>query len=377
MRLLVKKDIIAYIIILLSVFPPFLSIIFAITSFAIPAYIVSIISSLLLILLFFKRRIVYRLDKAKFFFFLFIIWILYGGTYSESVIACQNKIIVICYIIIVPVLILEICFALTHFTHEAIILFERKIYNCSIWLIWLLALLILLFRQYESDRLILPGLANPIWLTRLIGMLLLVVYYYKTARGVGYLFTILVAFIILVLVGSRTPCIALLICMGLIRFSTYSFKKNFYIILLAVFLSLIAIACFSDSYLFDTNFYSLYARFDFISSIQNASFNFWKGLGTGSFGLFYYNEDIEAYPHNCFLEYFVENGIIGVFLFSLLLFFFFRNYKLSLINLLVIYTFINALASGDIVGNNLFFIFIYLSFIINFTYGKKNIICTS
>jgi len=48
--------------------------------------------------------------------------------------------------------------------------------------------------------------------------------------------------------------------------------------------------------------------------------NYIIGEGTGNFGFLFYGSDVQAYPHNIFVELFYENGVIGLLLFLSLLF---------------------------------------------------------
>jgi O-antigen ligase len=99
------------------------------------------------------------------------------------------------------------------------------------------------------------------------------------------------------------------------------------------------------------------------------------GHGPGSFPIYTGMGDVRGYPHNIFVEIFVENGLIGLLIFLTLLYFTLR-YTMStyskyangiqskiILNVLLasfIFYFINANFSGDINDNQLLFCFIGL-----------------
>lgn len=368
---LYRGNVFINVIILLSFFPPIISVLMSVLSIGIPAYIFSFFCVFFLFLSFFYRKIKISLSREKIFFILFFIWILIGASYSISAIESKNKIIFILYTILLPVFFIE-CWSWQNIQRLIDRKFEQKCNSLSIKLIWLLSLFVFLFKEYKSDRLVLPGLENPIWLTRYVGMIILSIYY-SYRNTYLQLVSLMVALLLMILIGSRTPFIALLFCVILMRMERYSLRKNLQFIGLLLMLMLLTFVLISNSYLLNMNWFSLYERFNFYSFAQSADLNYWLGKGTGSFGLFYFGEDIEAYPHNCFLELFLENGILGVLLFLILLIFFVVNYEFNLINLFVVYFFINALSSGDIVGNNLLYVFLYISYLNRI--NEKNIIC--
>jgi hypothetical protein len=146
------------------------------------------------------------------------------------------------------------------------------------------------------------------------------------------------------------------------------------IFLMSIFLTVIFLLfglLFFDGYLFETDFYSIYARLELVKLLQDFDFQFLKVSGLGSFLYLILGEDVTYYPHNIFLEIFFELGIIDLFLFSIMLFFFFKFFKPDIINLLCLFFLISSLVSGDLPGNNYFFILLYLSIYSNKYYFKK------
>ena len=108
-------------------------------------------------------------------------------------------------------------------------------------------------------------------------------------------------------------------------------------------------------------------RFEMIEFVLELALkNIWFGNGIGSFGILFLNADEYYYPHNLLLEFYIEYGIIGVLLFMLPVLLILRKSSLNYITIATAFYFINSMFSGDIVGNNFLFIFLYLSsFIVN------------
>lgn len=89
------------------------------------------------------------------------------------------------------------------------------------------------------------------------------------------------------------------------------------------------------------------------------------GLGIGGWPTYQALSDPQLHPHNIFLEIMAEAGIVGLLLFLLFLVTSFYKFWLSGLRFVPLYVlvfcFINALKSGDIIDNILFFAFLGLS----------------
>lgn len=115
---------------------------------------------------------------------------------------------------------------------------------------------------------------------------------------------------------------------------------------------------------------SLHERFAYYQSAFRAFLeNPLMGLGLGAWPLFHGLGDISLHPHNIFLEVAAETGIIGVLLFLSLLFvclkkvkfsYFFSKFHLTSVLLITLFSFLNALKTGDLHDNILFFFFLSL-----------------
>ena len=89
-----------------------------------------------------------------------------------------------------------------------------------------------------------------------------------------------------------------------------------------------------------------------------------SGTGAGSFAYFYPADQLRVYPHNMVLEILSELGLVGFLLWSGLLFMAFRpfvkagKWRLTLSTIAIgffLFTFVNAMLSGDLTSNRHFF----------------------
>lgn len=111
------------------------------------------------------------------------------------------------------------------------------------------------------------------------------------------------------------------------------------------------------------------------------------GIGLGSFGLYAFNADMRAYPHNMLMEIFVEQGGIGILLFLLFFgafgiliwknHFFSPNYLLFIPATCLIFEMINILKSNSIIDNRLFFTLIGILIASHQFYKRKRKIIPS
>ena len=105
-----------------------------------------------------------------------------------------------------------------------------------------------------------------------------------------------------------------------------------------------------------------------ISDIEKKSLFF--GKGTGNYGFLYTQMDAKIYPHNIFIEFLYENGLLGLFFSHLYIFRYlfvktsvkyFMNMKSFLI-ILVFYYLLGAQVSGDFSNNFPLFVYLILLF---------------
>lgn len=96
--------------------------------------------------------------------------------------------------------------------------------------------------------------------------------------------------------------------------------------------------------------------------ITASSFNFLFGTGAGSFGIELFNMDVIGSPHNIILEVWLEFGLIGLILITLLFFFmiFRRKSSGNISAYVIIYLFLNLMKSGSLQEMRVFVTFFIL-----------------
>ncbi len=366
-----RQKLLNIIIVLYLLFPIAISFVLKILNILVPTYL--FIFLLIIIILFFTSF------KPHFFFFkkpevlllLFLSWLLISGTYSPSIIAKEKKNILIYYDIIVPLILFYMFNFLNNFDFR-IKSIETSLLKSTYFLIWTLSLFFLIAKQHdESGRYFLPGSENSILFSRNISayIIILLTIKHRCSSLLRYS-TLLLSVILLFASASKGPLVALLVVLYfhfLYNNTNNKIKINlfFFILLILIFSLLFMID--KNNYIFDTNFYSIFARQEYFKvAFENLDFNIFKGIGLGSFSIYFLGEDVISYPHNIFLEIFLECGLIGLILFLALLWKFYKNFSLNIFSLLAIFYFISAQFSGDLPGNNNFFIlyFLYFTFFI-------------
>lgn len=231
--------------------------------------------------------------------------------------------------------------------------------------------------EQESDS---YGGLNPIWIARYLGFLFLLTLFIvrKQSKNLFLLYGyMLLLFLYMVTAGSKGPIIALLggvLVYFLNEKVSVNVKTVFFLILVfaALILLLNAIDFFSSQFFierFSGKSTSAEEREDFIDlGLQFSGIvSFLFGTGTGNFGYMIYHKDVREYPHNIAIELFFENGIISlvilVLMYTSVLRYFrliFKSKKLRMLFALFIYFGLNSMFSGDLLGNEYFFIFFML-----------------
>ncbi len=349
---------------LIIIFPVIFAFFFNLLDLSIPSYLFIFI--ILTFSLFFISNDLLTVSKSplKVLFYLFFIWIFYSLSYTQSVFASKQKAIEILYNTIFPVLLIEFFFLSSKFKAIDFKSLETHLLRVTYFLLWFVFFAYLLFRKSDiGGRYTLPGIENVIWFSRYVGMLLLIILCcdkIKKNNYVLYLFSIFVALFLMYGSGSRGPILSVVL-VYLLQQSYLISKKKILLLIIGFGVFMISGFYLIGGYVFETNFYSLYARLDLFELFLDYDLQYLKGNGIGSYSLSFFGEDVIYYPHNIFLELFFENGLIGTFLFILLIFFYFKSFKYNIINFLVLFYFFASLASGDIPGNNNLFILLFLS----------------
>ncbi len=351
-------------------FPVIISFVFRMIGLPVPSYLFLIIITSLIIVSISNSVFTISKSWAKVFLYLFFAWVLFSISYTPSIVASKEKFIAIVYNTLLPIFILEAFFLFAKKKNIDLKTLEPTVLKYAFYLLFFVLIAYALFRQADvGNRQSIPGVDNAIWFSRFVGMLLLIILCLvklKMNNLMLYLISIFIALIMLFGAGSRGPMLSVLIVFFVKQ--SYLIPRRKLILLLIVIASVIAFGfLFIGGYMFETNFYSLSSRFDLIKLFQGIDFDYLKGSGIGSYSVSFFGIDEIYYPHNVFLELFFENGLVGVFLFCILLYFFFKSFQPNIVNFLCLYYFLASLVSGDIPGNNNFFILLFLSI-----YAKEN-----
>jgi len=174
---------------------------------------------------------------------------------------------------------------------------------------------------------------NPIWFARGLGISLLATLFLleltkKKLKKFVYIFFISIMLFMIFNAGSRGPFLGLVISLFFYFFvlqrKHFSFLKKSLSILL-VFVSLRLSAAIAPEHVWN-RMLNLFQGFDVTTFYRLRAFetakdlffdNPIKGVGTAGFGHF----SILSYPHNIFLEFASELGILGVMTFFILIFY--------------------------------------------------------
>jgi len=230
-------------------------------------------------------------------------------------------------------------------------------------IIWATLFIFIAFKIHDGDyRYYLPGIENPIYFARYIGVLIFIILYVSFVHKINSLFSyssIIIGLYLLYMAGSRGPSLALIIC-SLFAFSFFVSKKKIIFIIFILLLITYLGFSYSGNYLFETNLYSIHERLDLFEKALHID-NYFIGSGIGSYGLKIFGFDYYFYPHNIFLELLFENGLIGLLLLLVLIFRFFFRFKLNLVSFLCVYCLLVSMPSGDIPGNNMLFIALFVA----------------
>lgn len=346
-------------------YPPAFSILFGLIGLPIPSYLFGMVTALVILL-----------STTRFTFFIYpscnkkngtaallFLLIFSSSIYTASTHVWLDKTIFIVYTIIAPVLLIYTAFFVKPRSTDTLHYLEFILYRNAIVLLWLSSICLFFFSTAdEGGRLTLPGIENSIWVARYFGALVVVIFC-SSRRGNWsrplLLVTLALGLVDMLIAGSRTPLLALLFV-----FILYQYRKAGKI---AAIFSMVAIATLLvmayfviDSYIFETGFYSLYDRFEILSVFEGFTSFPLMGYGVGSFGIVTTGQDFIFYPHNLFAEVFFEQGFVGLVLLISLLIISFARFRFNIIGYLLIYSFIGSLSSGDIPGNSLFYILIFL-----------------
>lgn len=226
------------------------------------------------------------------------------------------------------------------------------------------------------------GIFNPIWISRAIFECLLIGLIFLNLKKIWLFVLFSLCIFISFTSGSKGPIFSFLITFLFYYYKSHSVNKfKFFLIFSFISLSfyflifqlidkssyiyqrfLVAVPEGSSKLIFEESRVVVWPKTLMLIFQQNA-FPFFFGNGLGEFGTFYFGYPISFrfYPHNLFLELFVEFG----FIFFLLVLFF--SLKIifksdSKFKYFFVYFLLNSMFSGDLLLNE--YLFFYLGFIV-------------
>ena len=351
------------VLICITILPSLLSVILALVG--ITSYISLIAYGIGLLLLANLSGHKDRIGKDLFFLLFYLFFFLFSISYSISKQTSIDKVIGTVYNILFPVGLLMVISRYKinwSYIEERFIAIVKKYSNFI--LIFLFLLLLLGFTEKGdgfNGRETIIGMRNAIWCSRFVGFLILVhviAFVRKKIFNLFDLLGLLSALFIMIRSGSRGPLLAIMVVSFLMLFPHIKARYKAALLLLFIVVFEAFMLFSSRSFTSGEEDYSGLARLEMYNKVFDVDSISFLGTGIGGFSQFLGGDDILFYPHNLFLETYVEVGLIGLFLVVLLLI---KLYKVrddkSSFSMFCLYFFVNAMVSGDITGNNYFFIF--------------------
>lgn len=349
---------------MLGGFSIFISVIGALLNLPLSAYLVGYLIILFFMPFVIKRTFIFRLSWFRVLIWMFVFYALYSLKYSISQIASYEKSINIIYSIVIPIFIIEMVagwynnFSLRVLSVERSLFFLAKLFILFSFLLFIMGFVV----NYEPGRYGLVGMMNPIWASRIFACLSLWVsydYFILKRYCISSFILIMMGLFLVYKTGSNGPLLSFFVCMVVLFKDRLDFGKVV-LLMISVILFIVAFICGERGA--DASIYSYIGRMDMVEFVSGFSLdNIWIGSGIGSFGLLYLDVDEVYYPHNILLETYMELGVIGLILLVFIILFFFIKSKLNYLTIATGFYFINSLFSGDFVGNNFLFVFLYLS----------------
>lgn len=247
------------------------------------------------------------------------------------------------------------------------------------------------FPGYHGLRLTTIGL-NPIWFARLLGYLFIFLtfdfFYHR--RNIYLIPLLLLISNKLISSGSAGPIVSLSLSLTYVVIITirYNYKSivrrymRALIPLFVLFTILFAIYLWQNIDFFKfPSFAYRKTMFSYLFNLNNASF---FGLGFGNFYELGGLAQRFSYPHNIIIETFLELGLPGIIFFATAVSFFiyatpikyfyiklsYKDDRLLLLHTFVVFSFVNAMFSGDLLIGNIF-LYIFALFYTYYFHGLK------
>lgn len=324
-----------------------------------------------------------------FLFMIFWAWMFFSLSYTSSSLCGIPKVFLFGTNFI-PIIVLSLCrtFNVKLFIKTFII----SILGCSLLF---LPLFQLYLGEYSKDDVTFMTSYLAIGLYLGLSLLINVTSQRLSLFDNNYLCNI-VLFVLLILTGARGPIVFCCICIIAYFMSKKKNKSLYHIninkplyslfVLSFVLFIVIFISKYYDDALFELMERTMYRLsvlikgvlgmddLDISSSereiyiikswkvITSSPVNFLFGTGAGSFGVELFNTDVIGSPHNVILEVWLEFGLVGLLLFSLLLYLMlFRRKSCGNITMyVIIYLFLNLMKSGSLQEMRVFITFFVL-----------------
>lgn len=290
-------------------------------------------------------------------------WFYYTYSYTISKFASVEKMQNLLYMVLIPIGIITFAYAFCNYPERVADIFFIKLRKWSSYILIALALLLLGGFTEKGDsydeRATIIGMRDAIWCSRYVGFLIipiLIDFFNKRYNKIDVV-GCLAATYIMISSGSRAPILCLLIVLLFTVFPKVKLRYKLLLTLIA-FLLFEAFIHFSSRYSGGSAEYSDLERIELINGVLEAKFNLLYGVGIGGYNLYIKGDDTLYYPHNIFLETYIEAGIVGIVLLFVLLFEVYKNRRFNkYAYACFLFYFFNAMFSGDISANNYFFVF--------------------
>lgn len=306
-----------------------------------------------------KRIALYlKVDYLLLFLLMFFVSLFLSSVSNGSSQASIEKYISTTYLIITPSLIVFFLSGGRAFHADIFDKISRKFSVAVIILSCMFFLLGFTDSVVDSGKVSTVGTSNTIWFGRSIALSMLIV---LITYNHGYkLVTILMLGVggyMLLLSGSRGALLGFLAGVLYYYVKPRTKKKVAICVLVIVFFPLLVFTDVVSNVLFvngdlTTGRVSLY-----LESFELIKDNFFLGIGYGNYGVVTTGNDIGHYPHNIFLEVFVEAGFLSFLFFILAIYLaLYRESVNFSLKAILISMLASALFSGDLTGNQGVFI---------------------
>lgn len=348
--------------------PSFFSVLIGLVGLEVPASMVSLsVAIVILIIIFIAKRFMIRIrfnGISQVFFVLFLLVVSFSYSYSASLSFKDDKLFWFSGLVVFPVFIIIMYSLFYRVDYDRALFHRHAVISSLLVLLVFTTVAIINPLKDVSGRLAITGLENTIYFAQAYGLSFLIIMLFgRTIFPRVFYFSLVFIFgLTFFSIGSRGPVVALLVSVFYYLLKNSSFRTLLITMCVAGALIMLLFS-FSNSYLFETNFYSIYHRFDFNSqAISTVFLNNLDGLlfgyGIGGAGVVILGRDIEFYPHNLFIEVLLEYGLLGLALFLFAVITVLRQKNDMLISICFIYALCFSMFSGDLVSNSLVFVFL-------------------